>query len=135
MVRFRRLAASLVMAAAAAVAAAPAFATDFLQAIEDVPLAEGLHEQAEAVIFESDQGRVVRSTAVGETTAQDVTLFYLATLPALGWTRSDAGDPAAYVFERENEVLRIDVRQPTPGEPVDVRFELIVKLASTRLPE
>ena len=44
-------------------------------------------------------------------------------------------DVDALAFARENEVLRITVREPASSKPVRVQFELIVKLASTRLPE
>ena len=41
----------------------------------------------------------------------------------------------AGVFERENERLTLRVREPTKNTPVRVEFELVVKLASSRLPE
>ena len=123
--------ATLVMAAA--LAAAPAHATEFLKAIEDVPLAAGLTEQAEPVIFESDQGRVIRTQAEGQIGGARISQFYTTSLPGLGWKRVDDAD--ALAFERENEVLRITVREAASAAPVRVQFELIVKLASTRLPE
>lgn len=118
---------------AAIAMAAPAHATDFLRAIEDVPLAGGLSEQAEPVIFESDQGRVIRTQAEGQVDGARISSFYVAALPGLGWKRTDSASELA--FERENEVLRIEIREPASQKPVTVRFELIVKLASTRLPE
>lgn len=127
----RRFVIAVVMSAAAAAPAA--HATEFLKAIEDVPLASGLSEQAEPVIFESDQGRVIRTQAKGQVSAKAIQGFYLAALPGLGWMQIDA--PDALAFARENEVLRIEVREPASNTPVTVSFELIVKLASTRLPE
>lgn len=117
----------------AVLAAAPAHATEFLKAIEDVPLVAGLTESAEPVIFESDQGRVIRTQAEGHVSATRISEFYAASLPGLGWKRTDDAD--ALAFARENEVLRIAVREPASNKPVRVQFELIVKLASTRLPE
>ena len=117
----------------AELAAAPAYATEFLKAIEDVPLVAGLTESAEPVIFESDQGRVIRTQAEGHVGATRISEFYVASLPGLGWTRTDDAD--ALAFARENEVLRITVREPASNKPLRVQFELIVKLASTRLPE
>ena len=116
-----------------ALAAAPAHATEFLRAIEDVPLVSGLIEQTEPVIFESDQGRVIRTQAEGHVDGASVSSFYVAALPGLGWKRVASPDELA--FERENEVLRISVRAPASNSPVRVQFELIVKLASTRLPD
>jgi hypothetical protein len=129
----RRLHHLAAIAALAVFAAAPAHATDFLKAIDDVPLVKGLTEMPEPIVFESDQGRVVRTSAEGNVDGAQVSSFYTASLPALGW-RPIASD-AGLVFERENERLTIGVREPSSNQPAQVRFELIVKLASTRLPE
>jgi hypothetical protein len=118
---------------AVAFAAPAAHATEFLKAIEDVPLAAGLIEAAEPVVFESDQGRVIRAQSEGFVDAGAIRSFYIAALPGLGWTQVEAA--GAFAFERENEVLRITVREPASRAPATVSFELIVKLASTRLPE
>lgn len=133
MVRFTHLAASLALTAAALVCAAPAFATEFLTAIEDVPLVDGLVEEAEPLVFESDQGRVVRTSAQGQVDPGAIEQFYIASLPQLGWKRID--DDGALSFKRENEQLNILMHEPADASPVTVSFELIVKLASTRLPE
>lgn len=131
---FRQLvvAISLAGASACASASAPAHATEFLVAIEDVPLAPGLAERPEPVIFESDQGRVVRTSAEGQVDGAIIGAFYAASLPQLGW-KAISGDSGLYA--RENETLRIQIREPASRRPVTVSFELIVKLASTRLPE
>ena len=128
---FRHIAASLALVAATVLAAAPAFATDFLRAIEDVPLPAGLTEEAEPVVFESDQGRVVQTVAAGNIRTAEISAFYTASLPSLGW-KPIASD-TALSFERENERLNITMREPANAAPITVRFELIVKLASTRL--
>lgn len=130
---FRYLAGSAAIAVAAVVCAAPAFATEFLTAIEDVPLAGGLVEEAEPLVFESDQGRVVRTSAQGQVRTDEIADFYIASLPQLGWARIES--EGALSFERENEQLNITMREPANAAPVTVSFELIVKLASTRLPE
>jgi hypothetical protein len=128
--RFHHLAAACVVVA---VAAAPAYAADFLKAIEDVPLIAGMTEQAEPVVFESDQGRVVKTIAEGHVDAARISSFYVETLPSLGWKRT--ADTDSLSFERENERLNIAIRQPASSRPIAIQFELIVKLASTRLPE
>ena len=128
--RFHHLAA---VAAFAIVAAAPAHAADFLTAIDDVPLAKGLAELPDPVVFESDQGRVVRTSAEGQVGVTEISAFYIASLPSLGWKRVESD--ASLAFERENERLSITMREPANNRPVTVSFELIVKLASTRLPE
>lgn len=129
---FRQIAASFALAAAVALSAAPAFATEFLRAIEDMPLPAGLTEEAEPVVFESDQGRVVRTSAEGNVDGAQISSFYTASLPALGW--KPVASASGLAFERENERLTIGVREPASARPAQVRFELIVKLASTRLP-
>lgn len=117
----------------AVLAAAPASATTFLKAIEDVPLVEGLSETGEPVVFESDFGRVVKTAAAGQVSADAVERFYTETLPALGWKRVD--ETGVFAFARENERLTISIAEPRSARPVNVTFELVVKLASTRLPE
>ena len=121
------------LAVAAAMAAAPAHAVEFLKAIDDVPLVAGLTEQPEPTVFESDQGRVVRTVAEGQVSGGEITSFYFTTLPALGWKRIDADNMLS--FERGNERLNIEVREYRSSRPIEVKFELIVKLASTKLPE
>jgi hypothetical protein len=130
----RHFASAFVMIAATACASAPAaHATEFLTAIEDVPLAKGLAEKPEPMIFESDHGRVVRTTAEGNLDGARVSAFYAQTLPALGWKPVEGPDGVAY--ERESERLIIRIREPANMAPVRVEFELVVKLASTRLPD
>ncbi len=129
----RRLHHFAAIAGIAVLAAAPAHATDFLKAIDDVPLVKGLTEMPEPIVFESDQGRVVRTSAEGQVDGALISSFYSASLPALGWKPVTGVEGLA--FERENERLTIGVRQAASSKPVQVRFELIVKLASTRLPE
>lgn len=131
---WKQIAASAVFAAALA---APAHATDFLQAIEDVPLAAGLVEEPEPLVFESDQGRVVRTRASGNADYSTLRSFYLASLPQLGWAlQGEAGPHGPIHFVREHEILTVSI-EPAAGAdaPVSVVFELVVKLASTRLPE
>lgn len=128
--RFHHLAA---FALVAGLVAAPAHATDFLKAIDDVPLVAGLTELADPLVFESDQGRVVRTSAEGQKGPAEISAFYIATLPSLGWKRTE--DLARLSFLRENEELNLQIREPASNSPVTVSFELIVKLASTRLPE
>ena len=128
--QFSHLAAFAVVAV---LATAPAHATEFLKAIDDVPLVTGLTELPEPMVFESDQGRVVRTTAEGNVGASRISAFYIASLPSLGWKQVEGSENLA--FERENERLNIGIREPASSRPVEVRFELIVKLASTRLPE
>lgn len=127
---FRQFALATAIAVAAA---APAHAADFLKSIEDVPLPKGMTEQGEPVVFESEQGRVVKATAEGQVGSAEISSFYKTSLPALGWELVEG--PAGLVFEREKERLTISSREPASAKPVTITFELVVKLASTRLAE
>lgn len=111
---------------------APAHAGTFLLAIEDVPLAPGLAEAPEPVVFESSFGRVIRTTAFGSADYTATRDFYVETLPALGWARE--GDSLAFVRETERLVIALE---PAAGvnSPLNVIFELVVKLASSSLAE
>ena len=128
----RRIFSASLSIAVVACAAMPAHATEFLRAIDDVPLVSGLTETADPVVFESDQGRVVRTSAEGHVGGAEISSFYGQTLPALGW-KPVGGETG--VFERESERLTLRVREPAKNAPVRVEFELVVKLASSRLPE
>jgi len=121
------------IAVVATLTAAPAHANEFLKAIDDVPLVAGLTEMPDPVVFESDQGRVVRTSAEGRVGGSEISSFYIATLPSLGWKRTE--DLNRLSFVRESEELNLQIREPASNRPVTVSFELIVKLASTRLPE
>jgi hypothetical protein len=120
------------VAVPAIVMAAPVHAATFLSTMEDVPLAPGLAEAPEPVVFESSWGRVIRTTAFGSADYATTQQFYIATLPALGWTRE--GDSLA--FTRASERLSIAL-EPAAGadSPLNVIFELVVKLAPSQLPE
>ena len=124
------------VAVIAVVSAMPAHAADFLKAIDDVPLAAGLVETAEPIVFESDQGRVVRTNAAGNADYSKVRDFYPASLPSLGWKREGDGPGGKLVFAREHERLTLSV-EPAAGvdSPLNVISELVVKLASSKLPE
>jgi hypothetical protein len=117
-------------------ATAPAHAADFLKAIEDVPIPAGLTETMEPTVFESEQGRVVKTSASGNADYATVRDFYLKSLPSLGWKREGDGPGGRLVFTRENERLTLSV-EPAAGadSPLNVIFELVVKLASAKLPE
>ena len=130
----RHFASAIVAVATVACVSTPAaHATQFLTAIEDVPLPQGLTEQPEPLIFESDQGRVVRTSAEGNVGGERIATFYAQTLPALGWKLVQ--DPIGMAFERADERLTLRIRKPANMAPVRVEFELVVKLASTRLPD
>ena len=95
--------------------------TRVLADMDDMPLAPGLAEiEAERLVFDKAEGRILRTAASGVTTADAVRDFYLTTLPALGWRVT--GTEAGYLMlDREHERLEILIEGT---RPVFVRFAL-----------
>jgi hypothetical protein len=97
----------------------PAGAAEYLKAVSDLPLADGLKEQTEkGTVFDTPLGRIVNAYATGNVTPGAVLDFYDDTLPALGWDRQKAG-----TYHRKNEILKIDVWGPDEG-PTNVSYTL-----------
>ncbi len=107
----RFLALPVVLASAVLLAAAaPAADDNFVTGIEDLPLMEGLAEDAGAgMVFDTPEGRIVEAVAGGEVSRDAVLRFYADTLPQLGWRQTG---PAA--FRREGEALTLEF--PGSGE-------------------
>lgn len=100
-------------------------ASGYLDAIEDMPLMEGLAETGEGgIVFDKPNGRIVRTIAEGEVSANEVRKFYIDTLPQLGWQRLPKleliGD--LLVFRRETE--RLEIQTVPKGALTEVRFSI-----------
>ena len=116
---------ALVLAAAAvfAVDAPPRAAladesSAFIAGVEDLPLMPGLAEVPGAgMVFDKPSGRIVEAYAKGPVKRADVALFYLETLPHLGWQAK-----AESIFAREGERLQL-IYLGSDGDLV-VRFVL-----------
>ncbi|MBA4211312.1 MAG: hypothetical protein C0454_17445 [Parvibaculum sp.] len=98
----------------------------YLDAMEDMPLMDGLAETGESVVFDKPSGRILRSTAQGDVAPESVEAFYAETLPQLGWTRADEyereGEGRHLVFTREGEQLDIQILPQAGGS--EVRFSI-----------
>jgi hypothetical protein len=108
------------------VAVAEEKASGYLDAIEDMPLMEGLHETGEGgIVFDKPNGRIVRTIAEGKVPASEVRKFYIDSLPQLGWVRRQKleliGD--LLVFRRETERLEIQTVPENDGM-TEVRFSI-----------
>jgi hypothetical protein len=106
--------------------ASPAWATGFLDAVEDMPLMEGLTETGEGgIIFDKPTGRIVRTIATGAVTSAAVRSFYADTLPQLGWTRYPNLEliKDLMIFKREDERLHIQTVSHFNGK-TEVRFSI-----------
>ena len=89
----------------------------FAEAIPDLPLMEGLVEQPGAVVFDKPSGRIVEMEAEGPLSQPEVEVFYLRTLPSLGWEPAGGG-----LYQRAEEQLRLAF-QPA-AQRLTVRFIL-----------
>jgi hypothetical protein len=98
---------SITLLAGLGSASDPAVAADFLDAIQDVPLMEGLIETSdEDVTFDVPEGRIVTAEASGQPSVDKVLAFYARTLPQLGWTQ--AGETT---FRRDGETLTLEAER------------------------
>jgi hypothetical protein len=99
--------------------AAPAWAAEYLTSVSDLPLADGLKEQADkSTVFDTPLGRIVTAYAAGNLKPEAVLDFYGDTLPQLGWEKQKTG-----TYRRKHDVLKIDVWGPDEG-PCKVSFTL-----------
>jgi hypothetical protein len=104
----------------------PQQGASFLSAIEDVPLPDGLIERSEAIAdFDGPGGRIVTVQAAGFLAPPDITAFYDAAMPALGWRREGA------VWLRGRAQLSISFRRSE--RDVIVTYRLIERPASLGL--
>ena len=104
----------------------PAWATGYLDAVEDMPLMDGLTETGDGgIIFDKPTGRIVRAVATGKVTPEAVRGFYDATLPQLGWTRRPKLEliKGLMIFKREEERLEIQIVSHVSGD-TEVRFSI-----------
>ena len=103
-------------------AATAADAAEFIDGMDDVPVAEGLTQTEENnVSFANDETRFVEVYLSGENISfAKVADFYRQTLPQLGW-RPRGQENVVVRFERDGESLDI-VREQT--QPLLVRITL-----------
>ncbi len=107
------LAAGLALMAAAGIAA-----ERFFTGIDDLPVMPGLEQVADAgVAFDKPEGRIVEIAARGAVSRRQVSEFYQAVLPQLGWRLAGGGR-----YRREGEQLVLSVEGS--GRSLIVRFSL-----------
>jgi hypothetical protein len=96
----------------------PAWAVDYLSAVNDLPLASGLTEQKDkTTVFDAPVGKLVTAYATGNLKAADVVDFYDTTLPQLGWQKTASG-----TYHRKAQTLKIDVLGGQGGGPINVSY-------------
>lgn len=89
----------------------------FVPGIDDLPLMPGLVAEADALVFDKPDGRIVQATALGSLESRAVRDFYDSALPQLGWQRQSAGR-----YVREGEALAITIE--SAGGRITVQFTL-----------
>lgn len=90
-------------------------ATEFVTGADEVPLMELLTEiPGSAMVFDKPGGRIVDVQAEGAASPKQVREFYATVLPQLGW-RAEAPSGQGLRFERENEILTINVSKHDNG--------------------
>lgn len=90
----------------------------FIAGVEDLPLMPGLSEIADAgLVFDKPSGRIVEAFAQGSVSRKAVEVFYDTTLPQLGWSLGPDR-----TFQREGELLHIQVREGAEGVTVEYRL-------------
>lgn len=95
-----------------------AWAVDYLSALDDLPLAQGLTEQKDkTTVFDAPVGKLITAYATGNVKVTDVVNFYDTTLPQLGWQKTASG-----TYHRKAETLKIDVLGGQGGDPVNVSY-------------
>jgi len=95
----------------------------FLSGFEDLPLMDGLSEQADSgVVFDKPDGRIIERYASGPLSLDSVETFYRQTLPQLGWQPVKANAARHLGFQREGESLDIEFK--TVGSELVVRFSV-----------
>ena len=95
---------------------------EYLRAVSDLPLAPGLVEDVDAGLkFDKPEGRIIEALARGALAKSDVTAFYRAALPGLGW-KPLADDQSGSRWRRGEETLRVEIIDA--GRPLVVRFSI-----------
>ena len=85
--------------------------------VNGLPLVTGLVLMpGRHIIFDTPEGRIIEAFADGRISPTNILAFYKDTLPQLGWNVKSKNE-----FQRENEVLRIEVSANKKNQSI-VRF-------------
>ena len=92
-------------------------APKFIPGVNGLPLVTGLVLMpGRHIIFDTPEGRIIEAFADGRISPTNILAFYKDTLPQLGWNVKSKNE-----FQRENEVLRIEVSANKKNQSI-VRF-------------
>lgn len=98
-------------------------ATTFIEGLEDVPVAPGLHQiQNDTLSFGNEESRFVEVILEGNKTSfGTVGNFYKSTLPQMGWIYQGKRGKT-FLFDRDGEVMDISKDAENP-----LRIRITVK--------
>jgi len=81
---------------------------EFVQGSQDIPLAENLEKIIDdSIDFDSNSGSIISSSYKSKITKNEVKIFYIKTLPDLGWLL-EKNLENKIVFKREKTQLEIE---------------------------
>jgi len=99
---------------------------NYVPNIEDIPLPNGfIGDYDNAISYDTPQGRIIESEAVGKSNANSIQNFYINSLPHLGWKKSSSQyhDGIKIIFTRQDERLQIHIQQKQP-DTLSLHFSL-----------
>ena len=86
-------------------------AIDFLECINDIPINNSIIENKDSCfLFESNIGRIVSVEALSSQEYFEIEKFYKSILNQFGWFLSSAANNKGLVFIREEEILKINIK-------------------------
>jgi len=89
-----------------------AFAIDFLECINDIPINKGIIENKDSCfLFDSDIGQIVSVDAISSQKDFEIETFYKSVLIQFGWVLSSESNNKDLVFVREEEILKINIKK------------------------
>ena len=88
-----------------------ALAIDFLECINDIPINNNIIENKDSCfLFESNTGRIVSVEALSTKESFEIERFYKSILKQFGWFLSSEVNNKDLVFIREEEILKINIK-------------------------
>lgn len=85
----------------------------FMSAFEEIPLQEGLFEEA-PFSFDTEEIRIIEQYVTSESVLKsEFVEFYTQTLKSLGWKQISSTD-SSITFKREDESLVLDIKSEDP---------------------
>jgi len=88
-----------------------ALAVDFLECINDIPINNKIIENKDSCfLFESNTGRIISVEALSSQKYFEIGKFYKSILKQFGWFLSSEVNNKDLVFIREEEILKINIK-------------------------